>query len=124
MLLIAAISAGLASCADVLAQRGLDRTRELALAEIDTVQCELDGGTVRGVCMLGLPACVVPYTDAGEICTDSSECEGRCLIDIDASDAQPIVGTSATGVCQADTDSCGCWHEVLGSRVQPGICVD
>ena len=74
--------------------------------------------------MFGIPACVVPYADAGEACTDSSECEGRCLVDLTNTDANPAVGSSATGICEADTDPCGCWYEVLDGTTQQGLCAD
>ena len=107
-------------------EAGLPALRAEALKEIDIEACEKQGGTVRGVCMFGLPACVVPYADAGLQCTDSSECDGRCLLDRQAYgiEDQLIVGIEATGVCEVDSNPCGCRYEIKEGKVQQGICTD
>jgi hypothetical protein len=65
--------------------------------------------------------CVITYTDVGKTCADDSDCQGKCLLEGD-----PPTGASATvtGVCQADSDPCGCRTEVIGGKAQPTICVD
>ena len=59
----------------------IEEAREDAWAKIDKVACRKKGGEVRSEGMLGMPMCVVPYEDAGEICTDSTDCRGDCRAD-------------------------------------------
>lgn len=107
-------------------EAGLNALRAEELKKIDVEACERQGGTVRGVCMFGTPACVLPYADAGLGCTDSSECDGRCFLDRQGygNENQPIVGAEATGVCEADSNPCGCWYEIRQGKIQQGLCAD
>jgi hypothetical protein len=101
----------------------LERARAAALKEIDVERCIAEGGHVQGVCMLGFPACVKPFPDAGKQCTDSSECEGMCWVQentIRRERGEPVIG-----VCQDTTDTCGCWEEVKDGRLSGnGGCFD
>jgi hypothetical protein len=63
--------------------------------------------------------CVVAYKDAGKVCSDSSQCEGRCIGDRD----ETPPGQRVAGRCEADNDPCGCTTEIIGS-VPRTICVD
>ncbi len=67
-------------------------------------------------------ACVFTAKDAGQQCTDSSQCEYRCLLK-PASD-MPTAGSRASGQCQATSSPFGCKYEVLGGVVQQGLCID
>lgn len=101
-------------------QKSLDAMRAAALADIDTKKCTTDGGTIRGVGMLGTPACVIPFPDAGKTCSDESECQGSCV----APDGAPV-GTSISGTCQRDThDFFGCINTVDHGVVVAGLCAD
>ncbi len=71
--------------------------------------------------MFGLPACVLRYQDAGKRCSDSSQCEGRCLAN---GDSFPAEGKEAVGECQPTSDSCGCWAEIRDGRALRPVCVD
>ena len=89
----------------------------------DTAQCAAKGGEIRPVCRRGTPTCVIAYPDAGHACSDSSQCKGRCLVNRqDGSDA-PASG-KAVGVCEADSDRCGCSAEIIGGVARPTLCVD
>lgn len=101
-------------------ERLVEKMRNEALAEIDVEACEANGGTVRGVCMFGIPACVIPFSDAGETCSDSSQCEGVCWIE----NSFPAVGSEATGTCTANAQDCKCGVEVIGGKVAGGLCED
>jgi len=107
-------------------EQGLKRMRAEALSEIDIEACEASGGEIRGVCMFGIPDCVIPYSDAGDSCSDSSECEGRCVFDQSTInyDESPVVGQESKGICTADSDTCGCWWEIEDGVVQQGLCAD
>lgn len=88
---------------------------------VDAVACRARGGEVRPVCRRQVPRCVVRHPDAGQPCTDSSQCKGRCLVD----GARPLEsGEAAKGRCEEDDDPCGCKIEVKNGKVTGGICVD
>jgi hypothetical protein len=87
---------------------------------VDSAQCKADGGTVQGVGLFATPACVVPFADAGKVCSDGSECLGMCKAAPDG-----VVGQAATGYCQRDDhDIFGCYDEVEGGIVVGGMCLD
>jgi hypothetical protein len=98
----------------------VERWRTEALATIDVEECQANGGAVRGVCMFGIPACVIPYSDAGKACSDSSECEGLCWIE----NWGMAQGTVATGHCTSNAQDCLCGVEVLNGKVDGGFCAD
>src|SRR4051812_47959527 len=79
------------------------------------------GGVVRPVCTSQKDMCVTPYPDAGRKCLDSSECAGRCLVDLTAhcdgagKCTEPVVpetGARAFGTCEIDNNPCGSRIEV------------
>ena len=90
----------------------------------DPDECRQRGGSLlRGVGVtFGAPeslVCVVPYSDAGKECTDSSQCDGKCLVW-----EGDIKYGAAVGTCQAETPiRSGCFAEVLdGFVTEPGLC--
>lgn len=88
-------------------------------------QCEASGGTIEKVGMVGMPACVVPTKDAGKPCGDSSECEGRCLVEDWRGEHPPRVGTLSRGTCEASNITNGCFGEVRRGRIATAfLCVD
>ena len=84
----------------------------------DPVACKAEGGAIRPVCKLQRPTCVIAYKDAGTACSDSSQCDGRCVTDRSTGSPGQVAG-----VCEADSDPCGCVTEVVGG-VARTICVD
>ncbi|MBP9756638.1 MAG: hypothetical protein KBD40_16710, partial [Phenylobacterium sp.] len=58
----------------------------------DVAACTAKGGTVRPVCRMQRPACVIAYADAGKSCSDKSDCLGRCLYQGEAPQAVGLVG--------------------------------
>lgn len=86
----------------------------------DAKTCAAQGGTVRPVCLMGNLACVITYADGGKTCTDKDDCLGQCRFE-----GKPLPpGATAKGVCQRNSDPCGCYSEVIKGKVQPGLCVD
>lgn len=86
---------------------------------LDPAACAARGGTIRPLGgRLQKLACVVPYADAGKVCHDRSDCQGRCLATgTDATGA-------ATGICQRDaTSSFGCHGWIENGKAQT-ICID
>ncbi|WP_022953883.1 hypothetical protein [Leucothrix mucor] len=84
----------------------------------DEASCKQQGGTWGKVGLGGFMACTIPTGDAGKSCTDSSECERRCLTGV----GEP--GKQVTGQCQSSNQPFGCWAEVLKGVAQPGLCID
>ena len=120
------VLAGCETIQDSIQMREVEQERQARLEEIDVAACEEAGGSVVGVCMFGMPACVLPYSDAGKVCTDGSECEGMCVVDETnlGPNNRPEVGSAATGVCIADDNPCGCWFEISNGEIQHGLCAD
>ncbi len=81
--------------------------------------CIAAGGSWKRVCRAQKLTCVRRYRDAGKACSDSSQCDGRCVGDRDA----PETTGQIAGVCEADSDPCGCTTEIIGG-VARTICVD
>lgn len=84
--------------------------------------CVAAGGEWRPVCKAQRPVCVRTYQDAGKICTDSSQCDGRCRGDYAA--PPPPDDGPYVGYCEHDSDPCGCSAEVVGGELQSTRCVD
>ena len=93
----------------------------VASASPDVAACAAKGGTVRPVCRMQRPACVINYSDAGKTCSDKSDCQGRCLYE---GEAPRDPAAAVTGQCQATSDPCGCFTTVVKGQMGPGLCVD
>ncbi len=104
-------------------EKSIDEMRDESRAKIDEDACTAQGGEVRQEGLLGLWRCVVPYSDAGEACSDASDCEGRCFGRDDVTDYEAEPG-AAVGVCEADDSPFGCFAELEGGDVAPMLCVD
>lgn len=118
MRIFAALAAvlALAACAPTL-----DGAPTSTPPTVDAAACKANGGTVKPVCRMQRPACIFTYKDAGKACTDSDQCEGRCIA---ADGAMPGDGETVAGVCEVDNDICGCSTEIVGGKAQAGRCVD
>ena len=89
--------------------------------------CMGHGGAWKRVCLAQEYRCVIPYPDAGQACSDSSECKGQCLIDLtDKCDPGsgcshvkvPDAGSEVRGMCQVDNDPCGSFVVVKKGHAQ------
>jgi hypothetical protein len=81
--------------------------------------CSTVGGDWRPVCMMGKPACVVTFKDAGKSCADSSECSGRCVT---KGGEKP--GAETRGICTTNSDPCGCFQLVTKGNADYTLCAD
>lgn len=85
--------------------------------EVDRDACTTFGGTYTRAGLLGAYNCFVDYNDGGTACTDSSQCEGKCI-------SKDLATDPPTGTCQVDDNPFGCYAE-LREGLPPGIlCVD
>ena len=82
-------------------------------------ECEAEGGFVERRGMLQSELCVHPYADAGQLCSDNSECEGRCL-----AESMGTPGEAVTGQCQPDDHLFGCHAFVSDGQATSAICID
>ncbi len=91
----------------------------------ERAECRAKGGTVGGVGMFGTPACIIPYSDAGKVCRDKSDCRGQCIVDLDGPPGNgPKAGDPATGQCQKNDQQFGCFAIVVDGRATQALCVD
>lgn len=88
---------------------------------ISTSSCSSRGGEMRQVGRAQTWQCVVKYADAGQRCTDGSQCEGDCEI---AGNSGIAPGAAATGVCQADSNRFGCRTTVENGKAGNTLCID
>lgn len=86
----------------------------------DRASCQSSGGTVQRRGMLGMEQCVHAYADAGKQCTDSAQCQGKCV----GSAGAVSPDKPASGTCQADDRLYGCYAEVRQGKAVAAICVD
>jgi hypothetical protein len=89
--------------------------REMSLA--DRTACIAGDGRVERRGRLQAEACIHPFADAGKACTDTSQCQGKCV-----STGNPTDATA--GQCQADDRLFGCYSEIKGGKAVNTICVD
>ena len=82
--------------------------------------CDKQGGNWKKVGRQQAYACVLPASDAGNACNDSSECEVACV----TGNNQVEAGQKASGVCLETTDLFGCRAYVSNGVVEHTLCVD
>ena len=96
--------------------------------------CEARNGAMQRVGLLGSWQCIVRYADAGKRCTDGDQCQGDCRAEVSLPPPPPgppvvpektaPVPPATEGVCQADSNSFGCYAVIEDGRSAPMICVD
>lgn len=92
----------------------------MARADHDLAQaCEEDGGELMRVGRLQTERCVIPFSDAGQICDDGDDCQGDCR----AKTTGPNEG-EVTGVCAPNDLPFGCNTPIENGRAGPTLCVD
>lgn len=89
------------------------------LSASERLACEREGGVVERAGMLGAERCTRAFSDAGQVCSDSAQCQGQCRIPLNVAP-----GTPTTGVCQANDNPFGCFAEVVAGVAGAGLCVD
>src|SRR3954469_13095382 len=73
-------------------------------AQSEQATCAAGGGSMQPVGRLQRPTCVVPYADAGKICSDKADCQGACIAQGNL-EAQGVT----TGQCQKTNVQFGCY---------------
>jgi putative hemolysin len=88
-------------------------------AQSADASCAARGGSMQPVGRLQRPTCVVPYADAGKICSDKADCQGACIAEgnLEAQGA-------TTGQCQKTNVQFGCYAKIVGGKATGAICVD
>jgi hypothetical protein len=113
---IVVVSLTLVALLSSCGQAGKRRESDSEAARVAAAECARQGGDYRRVCVAQEYMCVMPFSDAGKPCKDSSECQGECRIDVvtvcdEAGNCKepvlPKPGQPATGMCQVDNDPCG-----------------
>ena len=103
--------------------------------QLDTQEaCEAKGGKWLPDCRPNERRCLMPYSDAGKRCTDSSQCESNmCITDlevvckVDSGCPEPQVpkpGEPAVGICKRNNERCGSFYEIKNGIAQPPRHVD
>lgn len=99
----------------------IEDLRAESLAAIDKEACAAKNGEVRQEGLLGAWRCVVPFADAGKVCRDKADCEGKCLA---PPESEAVTGDEAAGVCQANDSPFGCYAEIVEGKIAAALCVD
>lgn len=95
---------------------------KIATAE-ERASCEAVGGIVRRAGRAGYENCIQNLPDAGETCSDASDCLGRCIIpQQEGRSYEP--GDMATGICEATDEVFGCTTLVNSGKIEGTLCVD
>lgn len=83
------------------------------------MQCLASGGTVEKAGMLGGERCTLSYGDGGQVCTDSSQCQGKCVAELAGANQN-----NTSGICERSDNPFGCYALVESGRTGPALCVD
>ena len=94
--------------------------RDISTEPVTQTACKKSGGRwgLWNDIIPDAPAkCNMPTSDAGKICTDSTECESYCQAEDDAK-----IGSRATGKCYEWKITAVCMQEVRGGIVDAKWC--
>lgn len=122
--LLLAAGLALAACSPTLAPEPAVPTveeQEPPKMTVSASACTARGGEMRQVGRMQSWQCVVKYADAGQRCTDGSQCQGDCEI---AGNNGLAPGAAATGVCQADSNRFGCRTTIKDGKAEAALCID
>jgi len=94
----------------------------------DNESCIAQGGIWGPIGLSPEPGCMLPTTDAGKVCRDSSECQAACVAELNQEDYNNLVRYQipirTTGKCIAWRGSAGCKSYVENGVVNGILCVD
>ncbi len=85
---------------------------------LDRLACKVHGGEYMVAGLSGRLFCNLKYKDGGKPCSDSSECEGRCI-----TESLPPFFTGL-GYCEKYHATFGCYGEVENGELKNCVCVD
>jgi len=105
---------------------------------IPSIRCKSGGGSYERVGLAGNSMCIITYKDAGQSCTNSSQCEGRCIYDGRNSDGELNSGyiefannyksgdkLQVNGYCEENNNPFKCSTEVINGYIEyPVLCAD
>jgi len=97
---------------------GQSVSREMSVA--DKAACTAAGGTVQRRGRMQAESCIHAFADAGKVCTDSAQCQGKCV----GSAGDTAATGTVSGQCQADDRLFGCHAEIKGGKAVNAICID
>jgi hypothetical protein len=94
----------------------------------DKASCEALGGRWGRIGLGPREQCNLPAVDAGMTCSDSDECEGMCLADLDEEEMDRVSRQGkelrTTGQCAAWRIVVGCLAVVEDGSVSSILCID
>lgn len=99
----------------------MSNPKEFNAADRDA--CAAAGGTYEQAGRLGWYRCTASFSDAGKVCTDSSECMGKCVTDKEIEFDDETGPLETTGVCAANDNPFGC-YTTIEDGLPSTICVD
>lgn len=82
-------------------------------------ECAARGGKWGPAGLLVDPICDIRPSDAGKACTDSQQCESKCV-----TVARVRYGASAPGVCHDSFLPFGCLQRIRAGRAGQALCID
>jgi hypothetical protein len=91
------------------------------MSQAERDACTAANGFVDRRGRIQAEVCVTPYADAGKVCTDGDQCEGRCIAE---GQAGTPPGETTEGICQRDDYLFGCYGIVEDGVIEAGLCVD
>ena len=110
-------------------EKNLSKLKITATAvPITKESCEALGGKWEKIGLASEESCNLPTSDAGKVCSDSSECEGSCLAELTADDLDKISQQGKVvyteGKCSPWRITAGCNAFVTDGKVESVLCVD
>jgi hypothetical protein len=94
----------------------------------DQAACEAQGGKWGRIGLAPRDECNLPTSDAGQICSDSSQCEGACVADLSRADYDRVAKNKviilSTGKCTPWRIVVGCLAVVTDGKVNGIMCID
>ncbi|MBC7667572.1 MAG: hypothetical protein H7236_03720 [Gemmatimonadaceae bacterium] len=107
----------LAACAP--AASGPALSSQTGATQSADASCSTRGGTLQPVGRMQRQTCVLPYADAGKMCSDKADCQGSCIADGNAESQAATVGQ-----CQRTNVQFGCYAKIVAGKSTGTICVD
>jgi len=90
----------------------------------DREDCAEKGGKYKQI-GFGEWVCVIPYPDAGNVCTDDSQCLGGCIFEYGSGGPEPKRGDRSKGICERTNEARGCFSHIKKGRVaDDAFCID
>ncbi len=103
-------------------------TKSVVAIPKDKATCEAQGGRWGRIGLSPVESCNLPTSDAGTVCSDSSECESLCIADLSQADRDRLmrgkVTIETTGKCAPWRIVVGCIPRVEEGKVTGLLCID